>query len=134
VSEQKPSIRPYIKISLDKVIEQHGDRILSNEKRIDTWDTKDDEREKRDTKQTRWVAMAVTVAITVAGAGVKAYFDIAAMQRDIQTVKNSQKLHREKHITTDKIVDMENDIQECSEAADARLKTLEKLHPRRRTK
>lgn len=132
--EPKPSIRPYIKISLDKIIEQHGDRILANEKAIDARNTREDERDKQATKNTRWVAMAVTVALSVAGAGIKAYFDIASMQRDIQTVKNGQALHRDSHITSDKITDMENDILECSQEADARLKALEKLHPRRRTK
>lgn len=134
MSDPIPSVRPYIKISLDKIIEQHGDRILANEKSIDARTTREDERDKQATKNTRWVAMAVTVALSVAGAGVKAYFDIAAQQRQIQTLQNNQRLHRDKHITSDKILKIENDIKECSDEADARLKGLEKLHPRRRTK
>lgn len=134
MSDPKHSIRPYIKISLDKIIEQHGDRILANEKVIQDWNTREDERNKRETKNTRWVAMAVTVAVSVAGAGIKAYFDMATVQRDIQTLKNGQSLHNDKHITADKILDIENEIKECRDEADTRLGALEKLHPRRRTK
>lgn len=128
------SIRPYIKISLDKVIEQHGDRILANEKSVQDWHTREDERNKQATKNNRWVAAAVSIAVTVAGLGITAYFDLASVKREVQTLKNGQKLHRDKHITSDKVLDIENDIRECSQEADERLKALEKLHPRRRTK
>lgn len=132
--DPKPSMRPYIKISLDKIIEQHGDRILGNEKAIDDWRSREDERNKQATKNNRWVGLAVTVALSVAAAGITAYFDVATMKRDIQTLKNGQALHNDKHITSDKVLDIENEISECRENAETRFKELEKLHPRRRTK
>lgn len=134
LSDPKPSIRPYIKISLDKIIEQHGDRILANEKAVADRNTKEEEREKQATKNTRWAIVAVSIAVTVAGAGIKAYYDLASVKRELQTVKNIQTMHQDKHITSDKILSIETGIRECSEEADARLKALEKLHPRRRTR